>query len=144
MRAEEKKYLKLIIASLKKLCKRTKQKLYKFVWAATKAMEYAMDEKYDKFLTELRTALSLDLPWGYRLLILNRLFRVRKFLMEQQSGSVMLVEADLEKVWNMNIPDNLMKCEEHVESGAAGHSRKDAREWFTNNGAGWELRMMDA
>ena len=142
IRIEEMKHLKHITLSIKKLCYRTKHKLYKFVWAATKAMEYAMDEKFDKFLSALRTALLFDVPWGYRILILNRLFRVRKFLMEQQLGAVIL-EADLDKVWDMNIPDNLLKCEEEVESGR-GYTRKDARESFTKFGAVWELRMMDA
>ena len=140
IRADEMKYLKLIMASLKKLCKRTKHKLYKFGWAATRAMEYAMEEKYDKFLNELKMALSFDLPWGYSMQILNRLFRARKFLMEQQSGSVIL-GTDLDKVWNMNIPDNLV--DEAEESAGRGYTRKDAREWFTNNVAVWELKIMD-
>ena len=140
MRTEEMEHLKNIMSLFKKLCKRTKQKLYKFVWTATRAMEYAMKEKYDKFLNELRMALSCDLPWGYRILILNRLFRVRKFLMEKQSGSV-ISGADLDKVWNINIPENLLKNEE--EESVRGYARNDAREWFINNRADWELKMMD-
>ena len=98
-----------------------------------------MEEQYDKFLSELRMALSYDLPWGYRIQILNRLFRVRKFLMEQQSGSV-ITGTDLDKVWNMNIPDNL--AEEKEESGRS-YTREDARKLFSDNDAVWELTLMD-
>ena len=139
-RSEERKNMEIIIASLKKLCKRTKHKLYKFISAATKAMEHAMEEKYDDFLNEMRTALILDIPWGFRIQILNRLFRVRKFLMERSSGSS-IQQSDLERVWNMNIPDSLVKGANNKMN--RGYTREDARELFTTNETNWELKMME-
>ena len=139
-RTDEIKYLKSIIASLRKLCRKTKHKLYKFVFAATTALEYAIKEKYDNFLIEMKNALNFEIPWGFRIQILNRLFRARKFLMERQCGST-IQGADLDKVWNMNIPDILLKHEN--EKSDRGYTRKDARELFLCNDTEWELKIMD-
>ena len=139
-RAEEMKHLRNIMNSLKRLCRKSNHKFYKFIFAATKALEHAMKEHYDKYLNEMKSAISLDLPWGYRIQILNRMFRVRKVLMERQSGSV-INGADLDKVWNMNITDDILK-QEDGKTGR-GYTRNDARELFSSNETLWELKMMD-